>query len=57
MFGDDTTDEDAITAAQALGGLGIKVGDGPSAAGLRAPGPAALRFWLEREADTPFPAG
>jgi trehalose 6-phosphate phosphatase len=50
MFGDDTTDEDAIGAAQDLGGLGVKIGDGPTAARLRAPDPAALRAWLTREA-------
>jgi trehalose 6-phosphate phosphatase len=50
MFGDDTTDEDAIEAAQALGGIGIKVGAGATAAELRAPDPAALRAWLAREA-------
>lgn len=50
MFGDDATDEDAIEAAQALGGLGVKVGSGDSAARLRAPDPAAVRAWIEREA-------
>ena len=50
MFGDDTTDEDAIEAAQALGGIGIKVGAGATAAELRTPDPAALRAWLAREA-------
>lgn len=50
MIGDDTTDEDAITAAQDLGGIGVKIGDGPSAARFRAPDPAALRAWLDREA-------
>jgi len=50
MLGDDTTDEDAIAAAQALGGIGVKVGPGPSAARLRAPDPAAVRAWLAREA-------
>ena len=50
MLGDDATDEDAIAAAQALGGLGVKVGPGPSAARLRAPDPAAVRAWLAREA-------
>jgi trehalose 6-phosphate phosphatase len=50
MFGDDTTDEDAIRAALALGGTGVKVGEGPTAAPLRAPDPAAVRAWLAREA-------
>ena len=51
MLGDDTTDEDAIAAAQALGGLGVKVGPGATAARLRAPDPAAVRAWLAREAE------
>ena len=46
MLGDDTTDEDAIAAAEALGGIGVKVGPGASAATLRAPDPAAVRAWL-----------
>lgn len=46
MLGDDTTDEDAIEAAQALGGLGVKIGEGRSAARLRAASPAAVRAWL-----------
>jgi trehalose 6-phosphate phosphatase len=50
MLGDDRTDEDAIAAAQALGGLGVKVGEGETAARLRAPSPAAVRAWLAREA-------
>lgn len=50
MLGDDTTDEDAIATAQTLGGLGVRVGPGPSAARLRAPDPAAVRAWLAREA-------
>jgi trehalose 6-phosphate phosphatase len=50
MLGDDATDEDAIAAAQDLGGLGVKVGPGPTAARLRAPSPAAVRAWLAREA-------
>ena len=48
---DDATDEDAIAAAEALGGLGVKVGPGASAATLRAPDPAAVRAWLAAEAD------
>lgn len=50
MFGDDTTDEDAIAAAETLGGIGVKIGAGATAASLRAPDPAALRAWLAREA-------
>jgi trehalose 6-phosphate phosphatase len=50
MLGDDATDEDAIAAAQALGGIGVKVGPGASAAALHAPDPAAVRAWLAREA-------
>ena len=49
MFGDDTTDEDAIAAALDLGGIGVKIGKGATAARLRAPDPAALRAWLLRE--------
>jgi len=50
MMGDDATDEDAMRAAQDLGGLTVKVGDGPTVAGLRAPDPAAVRAWLARVA-------
>lgn len=50
MLGDDTTDEDAIAAAQDLGGIGVKIGTGISVARLRAPDPAAVRAWLAREA-------
>lgn len=35
VAGDDTTDEDAFGAAQRRGGLALKIGPGPSAAGLR----------------------
>lgn len=50
MFGDDTTDEDAILAALRLGGMAVKIGEGESAAPVRAENPAALRAWLAREA-------
>ncbi len=50
MLGDDTTDEDAIAAAQDLGGVGVKIGDGDTVAALRAPDPAAVRAWIAREA-------
>lgn len=45
--GDDSTDEPAIIAAQAQGGIGIKVGPGDSAARHRLPDPAAVLRWLE----------
>ena len=51
MLGDDTTDEDAIAAALALGGLGVKVGPGATAARLHAADPRQVRAWLAREAD------
>lgn len=44
--GDDATDEDAIAAALALGGVGIKVGPGPTRAAFRAESPEAFRRWL-----------
>jgi len=50
--GDDVTDEDGIEAAQALGGIGIKVGDGASAAAWRLESPAAVRAWLAATACT-----
>jgi len=50
MIGDDTTDEAAIRAARDLGGVGVKVGDGDSAARLRAAGPEAVQAWLCRQA-------
>lgn len=45
-IGDDTTDEDGIRAAQELGGLGIKVGEGGSDAIAWLENPAAVRIWL-----------
>ncbi|WP_374665202.1 trehalose-phosphatase [Ramlibacter sp.] len=42
-IGDDHTDEAGFAAAQAAGGLGFKVGDGPSAARGRIPDPDAVR--------------
>lgn len=44
--GDDTTDESAFAAVQAMGGAGIKVGHGDSLARFRCSNPAALRRWL-----------
>lgn len=52
MAGDDTTDEDAILAAQDLGGHGIRIGDKPSAARFRATDIDAFLTWLDRVAET-----
>lgn len=49
--GDDTTDEAGFAAAQAMGGYGLKVGDGPTAALHRCASPALLRDWLQTAAD------
>jgi trehalose 6-phosphate phosphatase len=47
-IGDDVTDEDGIRAANALGGFGIKVGDGDTAAPWRLPTVPAVHAWLAR---------
>lgn len=54
FVGDDATDEDGFAAVQAVGGIGIKVGDGPSGAQFRLGGPEAVRLWLQ--AALPQPA-
>ncbi|MEJ8476755.1 trehalose-phosphatase [Roseibium algae] len=46
FIGDDVTDEDGIAAAQNLGGIGIKVGDGESCALHRLENVAAVHEWL-----------
>ena len=46
FFGDDTTDEDAFEAAQALGGVGVKVGEGDTVANVRAADVPAARAIL-----------
>lgn len=51
MLGDDTTDEDAMAAAQDLGGLGVKIGDGVTVARLHANTPTDVRAWISREAN------
>jgi trehalose 6-phosphate phosphatase len=43
FIGDDVTDEAGFAAVQRLGGLGVKVGDGPTVAWQRLPTPADLR--------------
>jgi trehalose 6-phosphate phosphatase len=49
--GDDVTDEAGFSAVQALGGFGIKVGEGETVAHYRCPSPAALRQWLQEGCD------
>jgi trehalose 6-phosphate phosphatase len=44
--GDDTTDEAGFAAVQAMGGQGMKIGEGPSLARYRCASPALLRQWL-----------
>ncbi|MCF3932228.1 trehalose-phosphatase [Acuticoccus sp. M5D2P5] len=51
FIGDDTTDEDGIRAAAAIGGFGIKVGDGPSAAQYRLSTVTAVHHWLDTVAE------
>jgi len=48
FVGDDVTDEAGFAAAQSLGGLGIKVGEGATRAHARLATPAAVRQWLQQ---------
>ncbi|WP_432381011.1 trehalose-phosphatase [Duganella sp. P38] len=50
FFGDDTTDEAAIIYAQQVGGIGVKVGAGASAAHHRVAEPQALHALLAQAA-------
>ncbi|MBC7803822.1 MAG: trehalose-phosphatase [Candidatus Parcubacteria bacterium] len=47
FIGDDITDEVGFSTVQRLGGIGVKVGDGPSVAWRRIADPTALRRDLE----------
>lgn len=46
MIGDDTTDEDAFSVVNRLGGHSIKVGSGETAAGFRVGDPQDVTNWL-----------
>ena len=46
--GDDVTDEHAFDEVTRHGGLAIKIGSGPTAAGWRTDGTASFRTWLLR---------
>jgi len=50
--GDDVTDEAGFQRVQQLGGMGIKVGEGPSCASHRMANPQALRQWLQHISST-----
>lgn len=47
FIGDDVTDEYGFAVVNDLGGLSVKVGEGPSHAQARLPGVQAVRDWLE----------
>lgn len=50
FVGDDRTDEDGIAVAQALGGLGVRIGQGETGARLRLERPEPFRDWLLAQA-------
>lgn len=54
FVGDDVTDEDGFAWVQAVGGVGIKIGPGPSQALRRLDSPAALLVWLAQMLDIPY---
>jgi trehalose 6-phosphate phosphatase len=53
FIGDDVTDEAGFSTVQRLGGIGIKVGEGATAATRRLPDPGALRRELEAAVAAP----
>jgi trehalose 6-phosphate phosphatase len=52
MIGDDTTDEDAFSAAQSLGGFAVKVGEGPTVAHHRIASVAGVHTLLREFASS-----
>lgn len=50
FIGDDVTDEHAFSAAQRMGGFGVKVGGGKTLALLRCESPEEVREWLALQA-------
>ena len=48
FVGDDDADEDGFAVVQAVGGWGVKVGPGATAARLRLDAPGEVLRWLER---------
>jgi trehalose 6-phosphate phosphatase len=57
FVGDDVTDEAGFAAVQRLGGLGVKVGDGPTVAWQRLADPGALRQEFENAVAMKVAAG
>lgn len=49
--GDDVTDETGFATVQELGGLGVKVGPGPTLAQARLDGPAQVHAWLRQSVE------
>jgi trehalose 6-phosphate phosphatase len=54
--GDDVTDEAGFSVVQALGGVAIKVGSGPTLASHRCPSPAELLAWLSGDLTNSLPS-
>lgn len=48
FIGDDITDEDGFRAVNALGGMSIKIGDGPTVAQYQFKNTGELQSWLQQ---------